>query len=149
MPYLSLPSPVGDLTLFEDDDKIISLDWGGVDGGEETPLLLEAMQQLEDYFDGSRKSFDLPLAPQGTAFQQKVWAALRQIPFGQVLRYGDLAKLVSSAPRAIGGACGKNPIPIIIPCHRVIASNGGLGGYSGLDGLESKQFLLDLEGVVI
>jgi len=149
MPYFSIPSPVGDLTLFEDDGKIISLDWGAVDGGEETPLLAEAARQLEAYFDGTLKDFDLPLSPYGTSFQQQVWKQLQAIPYGQVQRYGDLAERLSSAPRAVGGACGKNPIPIIIPCHRVVAKDGSLGGYSGLDGLESKRFLLDLEGVTL
>ena len=149
MAYLSIPSPIGDLTLFEEDGQLISLDWGAVEGGEETPLLLEAARQLEAYFDGSLKTFDLPLAPAGTAFQKKVWQALQQIPFGQVLRYGEMADKLSSGPRAIGGACGKNPLPVLIPCHRVIAADGSLGGYSGQDGIDTKRFLLDLEGVAL
>lgn len=146
MPYLTIFSPIGDLTLFEEDGKLVSIDWGAVDGGEETPLLLEAAQQIEDYFDGKRQEFNLPLAPFGTAFQKKVWAALQTIPYGQVLRYGEMAERLDSGPRAIGGACGKNPLPVVIPCHRVIAADGSLGGYSGQDGLETKKFLLTLEG---
>ena len=146
MHYLSFSSPVGDLTLFEEDGKLISLDWGAVEGGVSSPLLEEAHRQLDDYFDGHRRSFDLLLAPMGTAFQRKVWRALQDIPYGSVSRYGELARLIDSGPRAVGSACGRNPLPIIIPCHRVIAADGSLGGYSGQDGLETKQFLLTLEG---
>lgn len=147
MAYLSVPSPIGDLTLFEEDGKLISLDWGAVEGGEETPLLLEAARQLEAYFDGTLKTFTLPLDPAGTAFQKKVWAVMEKIPYGAVRRYGDVAEELSSGPRAVGGACGKNPIPVIIPCHRIIASDGTLGGYSGQDGIDTKRFLLTLEGI--
>jgi len=147
MAYLTVPSPVGDLTLFEEDGQLISLDWGAVEGGEETPLLLEAARQIDAYFDGELKDFDLPLSPHGTTFQKKVWAVMEKIPYGQVRRYGDVAAELSSGPRAVGGACGKNPIPIIIPCHRIIATDGGLGGYSGQDGVDTKRFLLSLEGV--
>lgn len=147
MAYLSVPSPIGDLTLFEEDGKLISLDWGAVEGGEETPLLLEAARQLDAYFDGTLKEFSLPLDPAGTAFQKKVWAVMEKIPYGKVRRYGDVAEELGSAPRAVGGACGKNPIPVIIPCHRIIASDGGLGGYSGQDGVDTKRFLLTLEGI--
>ena len=147
MAYLSVPSPIGELTLFEEDGKLISLDWGAVEGGEETPLLLEAARQLDAYFDGTLKAFTLPLDPAGTAFQKKVWAIMETIPYGSVRRYGDVASELGSAPRAVGGACGRNPIPVIIPCHRIIASDGGLGGYSGQDGVDTKRFLLNLEGV--
>ena len=147
MAYLSVPSPIGDLTLFEEDGKLISLDWGAVEGGEETPLLLEAARQLDAYFDGTLKEFTLPLDPAGTAFQKKVWAAMEKIPYGAVRRYGDVAEELASGPRAVGGACGKNPIPVIIPCHRIIASDGTFGGYSGQDGIDTKRFLLTLEGI--
>ena len=148
MPYLTCPSPLGALTLFEEDGKIISLDWGAVDGGEETPLLRKATDQLEAYFDGELKQFDLPLDPHGTAFQKKLWRALEAIPYGSTQTYGELASRIDSAPRAIGGACGRNPIPIIIPCHRVLAAGGKMGGYSGQDGTETKEFLLRLEGAL-
>jgi len=148
MSYLTCPSPLGPLTLFEEDEAIVSLDWGAVEGGEETPLLKEATRQLEAYFDGALKSFDLPLAPQGTAFQKRLWKALQAISYGEMLTYGQLASRIDSGPRAIGGACGRNPIPVIIPCHRVLASGGKMGGYSGLDGLDTKQFLLRLEGAL-
>jgi len=148
MPYLTCPSPLGALTLFEEDGKIISLDWGAVDGGEETPLLRKAADQLEAYFDGELKQFDLPLDPHGTAFQKKLWRALEAIPYGSTLTYGELASRIDSAPRAIGGACGRNPIPIIIPCHRVLAAGGKMGGYSGHEGTDTKEFLLHLEGAL-
>lgn len=146
MPQLSFNSPIGPLALFEADGAIVAIDWGWLPENEESPLLLRARDQLEEYFDGKRQIFDLPLAPHGTAFQQKVWAELEKIPFGTTLTYGQLAEKLGTAPRALGGACGRNPIPVIIPCHRVLAANGGLGGYSGIDGVETKAFLLKLEG---
>ncbi len=146
MSYHSFSSPLGDLTIFQTEENLVALEWGRVDGGKTTPLLQRAEQQLEEYFDGKRQVFDLPLAPDGSAFQQKVWMALQHIPYGSVSSYGTVAAEVDSAPRAVGGACGRNPLPIIIPCHRVLASGGMLGGYSGLDGVETKKFLLTLEG---
>jgi len=148
MPYMTCPSAVGALTLFEEDGAIISLDWGAVDGGAETPLLREAARQLDAYFDGALTRFDLPLAPHGTAFQKKLWRALQAIPYGSTLTYGEMASRLDSGPRAIGGACGRNPIPIIVPCHRVLAAGGKMGGYSGQDGTETKEFLLRLEGAL-
>ena len=111
-----------------------------------TPLLEKAEGQLREYFEGNRTSFDLPLAPQGTPFQQKVWAALRDVPYGQTRSYKDVARAVD-CPRgcqAVGQANSRNPIPILIPCHRVIAANGSIGGWRG--GPEMKRALLDLEG---
>ncbi len=103
------------------------------------------VKQLEEYFSKKRKQFDLPLQPQGTSFQQTVWQALLQIPFGKTISYGELAKNIgnSKASRAVGGANNRNPIPIIIPCHRVVGSNGSLTGYAL--GLDMKEFLLKLE----
>lgn len=146
MPQLSLHSPIGDLTISEDEGAVVALDWGWGCDQQPTPLLEQARRQLEEYFDGRRQVFDLPLAPAGTAFQHRVWALMRAIPYGQTRRYGDLAGQLGSAPRAVGTACGRNPIPIFIPCHRVVGSDGGLGGYSGMDGIETKRFLLGLEG---
>lgn len=147
MPHLAFTSPIGPLALFEADGAIVALDWGWLPENEDSPLLLKAREQLEEYFDGKRKSFDLPLAPHGTEFQKKVWSALEKIPLGSTLSYGQLAEQLGTSPRALGGACGRNPIPVIIPCHRILAANGGLGGYSGIDGIETKQFLLRHEGV--
>jgi methylated-DNA-[protein]-cysteine S-methyltransferase len=148
MPYLSFHSPLGMLTLSEDRGAIVSLDWGWADGGESTALLARAKDQLDSYFAGQLRDFDLPLAASGTDFQKRVWQAISAIPYGQVARYGDLARAVGSAPRAVGGACGRNPIPIIVPCHRVLGSNGAFGGYSGWDGLDTKRYLLGLEGAL-
>jgi methylated-DNA-[protein]-cysteine S-methyltransferase len=142
MPQFSLLTPLGDVTLSEEDGAIVALDWGR--GRDQTPtaLLREARDQLQDYFDGRRLTFRLPLAPHGTPFQRRVWAALQRIPAGETRSYADVAREIASAPRAVGQANGRNPIPIIIPCHRVVAAGGALGGYSGLDGPETKRFLL-------
>src|SRR3954451_653766 len=113
--------------------------------GNGSPLLAEAARQLQAYFDGKLSHFDLPLAPAGSPFEKCVWSAMQKIPYGETRCYGDLAADIRSAPRAVGGACGKNPIPIVIPCHRVLAK-GGLGGYSGAGGLDTKQTLLRLPG---
>ena len=113
----------------------------------ETPLLSRAREQLLGYLAGERKEFDLPLAPQGTPFQQKVWKTLREIPWGETRSYKDIA-LAADCPkgfRAVGMANHRNPIPIFIPCHRVIAADGSLGGYAG--GLELKKALLTIEGM--
>lgn len=108
----------------------------------------EACRQLDEYFAGERREFRLLLAPGGTAFQRRVWAALCEIPFGETASYGDVARRIGAprAVRGVGGANGRNPIAVVIPCHRVIASDGTLGGYGG--GLERKRFLLDLEGAL-
>ncbi|PKU21771.1 methylated-DNA--[protein]-cysteine S-methyltransferase [Telmatospirillum siberiense] len=147
MSYHSFSSPLGDLTVFETDGKLVALEWGRVPGGDGSAGVLQmAERQLDDYFEGRRKSFDLPLDPDGSVFQKKVWAVLQHIPYGSVMSYGQIALHIDSAPRAVGGACGRNPLPVIIPCHRVVAAAGSLGGYSGLDGLDTKKFLLTLEG---
>ncbi|MEE8545559.1 MAG: methylated-DNA--[protein]-cysteine S-methyltransferase [Alphaproteobacteria bacterium] len=146
MPQLSLQSPVGELTLSEEDGALVSLDWGRVPEQSESTLLGEARRQLERYFDGDPAPFELPLAPPGSDFQRRVWARMQAIPAGRTLSYGALARELGSAARAVGAACGANPIPIIVPCHRVIAADGGLGGYSGQGGVETKQALLRLEG---
>jgi len=145
MPQLSLHTPLGEVTISEDGGTIVALDWGRGRDQEATPLLREACDQLQDYFDGRRMSFDLPLAPEGSNFQKRVWAALCAIPPGETRSYADIARTIGSAPRAVGGANGANPIPLFIPCHRVIAADGSLGGYSGGDGPATKRFLLDHE----
>ena len=148
MNYLSMQSPTGPLTLFEEGGKIIVVEWGRTGEGTETPLLLEAKNQMAEYFTGERQSFDLPLNTQGTDFQQAVWRQMLAIPYGETKTYGDLAKALKSAARAIGGACGNNPIPIIIPCHRGMGANGKLTGFSGGEGIVTKQALLQLESLV-
>ena len=144
MPQLSMHSPLGSLTLSEEDGWIVALDWGW--GRDQAPseLLRAGIHQLNEYFDGSRTFFNLPLRPDGSPFQRDIWSALLAIPFGETLTYGEIARLVRTAPRAVGQANRVNPIPVIIPCHRVVGK-AGPGGYSGAGGLGSKRFLLRLE----
>lgn len=149
MPHLSLHSPVGDLTLFEADGALVALEWGWADGGAPTPLLQTACNQLGDYFDGKARAFDLPLAPAGTPFQRRVWQALSALAYGETTTYGTLAACLGSSARAVGSACGRNPLPLIIPCHRVLAANGALRGYSGEGGLDTKLQLLRMEAALI
>ncbi len=145
MPQLSLHSPVGELTVSEEDGKIVSLDWGWGRDQTETPLLCAVRARLHAYFDGARDDFtDLPLNPAGTDFQKRVWRTLCTIPYGQTWTYADLARKVGSVARAVGQANAANPIPLLIPCHRVLAAHG-LGGYSGGDGVDTKAWLLGLE----
>ncbi|MGD8325582.1 MAG: methylated-DNA--[protein]-cysteine S-methyltransferase [Sphingomonadales bacterium] len=148
MPQISLHSPVGDITLSEDDGAIVALDWGWGRDQDETPLLKEAVRQLNRYFDGEEIEFDLPLRPYGTKFQQSVWKKMLSIPYGKTMTYGEMAGELNSVARAVGGACRINPIPIIIPCHRVLAANGKLGGYTADGGIETKEALLRLEGAI-
>lgn len=144
-------TPVGILTLAEENGKLTNCNFGNnsklPQNAEihETPLLKRAYLQLQEYFIGKRQQFDLPLAPRGTTFQQAVWQALLSIPYGKTASYKEMAIKVGNpkACRAIGMANNKNPIGIIIPCHRVIGANGKLVGYAG--GLDIKQKLLDLE----
>ncbi len=148
MAQISYNSPVGPLSLFEADGEIVAVEWGWPASEEPTPMLERARDQMHAYFNGTLTRFDLPLAPHGTDYQRKVWDALLAIPYGQTLSYGAFAKTLTTGARAVGTALGRNPLPILIPCHRVIASNGGLGGYSGWDGVDTKRFLLTLEGAL-
>ena len=151
--YTMLASPVGELLLAGDEDALRVIGFPSGRGAalpeedwEENPApFAEAAEQLGDYFAGKRHAFDLPLAPTGTPFQREVLAALQQIPYGETRSYGELAKAVGrpKASRAVGAANGRNPLPIVIPCHRAIGSDGSLTGFGG--GLETKRFLLDLE----
>jgi methylated-DNA-[protein]-cysteine S-methyltransferase len=111
-------------------------------------VLRDARRQLEAYFDGTRREFDLPLAPRGTQFQLAVWQSLRGIPYGDTISYAQLAQRIGkpNAMRAVGAANGRNPLPIVVPCHRVIGANGDLTGFGG--GLPTKRFLLELEGAI-
>lgn len=161
MPALTIESPVGPLRLVAEGDALVALRFldaddladsplgGAVDGledGADAPVLAEAAAQLAAYFAGDRHDFDLPLAPLGTEFQHRVWAALRRIGFGATATYGEIARAIGLTPaasRAVGLANGRNPLPIVVPCHRVIGANGTLTGYAG--GLERKRILLDLE----
>jgi methylated-DNA-[protein]-cysteine S-methyltransferase len=144
VPLLSLHTPVGDLSVAEIDGAIVAVEWGWGRDQDETALLRRAREQLHAYFDTLLTDFDLPLAPEGSAYRRGVWRALLAIPYGAVRTYLDVAHAAGGSPRSVGGANGANPIPIIIPCHRVVATNG-IGGYSGGDGLPTKRALLALE----
>jgi methylated-DNA-[protein]-cysteine S-methyltransferase len=157
-----IDTPIGPLRLIGDGEALNSIEFspfsesGPLDatGGygsigerrDDDPVLATAASQLTEYFAGSRTEFDLPLAPIGTDFQRRVWAELLKIGYGQTASYGEIAHrlgLTNAASRAVGAANGRNPIPIVVPCHRVIGANGTLTGYAG--GIERKQLLLDLE----
>ena len=148
-----IESPVGRLALEADDDCVTSVRWASP--GERArpaapnPVLKEATRQLDRYFGRKLRRFDLPLAAHGTDHQKRVWAMMREIPFGETATYGGMARALGSGPRAVGTACGRNPLPIIVPCHRVLASGGKEGGYSGGRGLPTKHQLLALEGVTL
>jgi methylated-DNA-[protein]-cysteine S-methyltransferase len=152
MEFLYVPSPVGELTLTQEGDCLTGLYFGHLScQGQEgaTPLLEKTTRQLSEYFAGSRREFTLPLLLKGTPFQRRVWEALQTIPYGETCSYGELAKAIGSPKscRAVGGANHRNPISIIVPCHRVVGASGSLTGYGG--GLENKRFLLDLERRVL
>jgi len=148
MKHIYMESPLGLLTLVEEEERLTQLLFGEIDfqrSPQSTALLEQCKKELEEYFQRKRKHFDIPLAPKGSAFQQQVWTALQAIPYGESISYGELAKSIGRprAFRAVGGANHRNPIPIIIPCHRVIGADGSLTGYGG--GLGKKIFLLELE----
>lgn len=154
--YKEMESPVGKLKLVASADALVAILWererpnriklAMLKSAPQQPILVETERQLGEYFAGARKEFHLPLEPAGTEFQKKVWRALREIPFGQTRSYLDLAKSIGSAQgvRAVGAANGKNPLSIVVPCHRVVAANGALTGFAG--GLEVKAKLLAHEG---
>ncbi len=148
MLYTWMESPVGRLLLAADESGLRQILFRGEPAAhwrDDPQPLAEAVRQLRAYFAGELRDFDLPLAPEGTPFQLRVWRELRNIPYGQTISYGELARRVGSpnGSRAVGLANGANPISIVVPCHRVIGSNGKLTGYGG--GLENKQRLLSLE----
>ena len=150
-------SPVGKIEIIEENEKIIELNIYNEERNEkknniieeDTRLLLEVEKQLKEYFKGKRTKFEIPLNPKGTEFMKKVWKELLKIPYGETKTYKEIAEKIgdSKASRAVGMANNKNPIPIIIPCHRVIGSNNKLVGYAL--GLDIKQYLLDLERKVV
>ena len=168
--WTTMDSPVGELRIVANRNAITAIEFSAGDPGavskhssaaraaalsagrpvgereDAHPLLVEAVRQLRAYFAGDLKEFDLPLDPQGSAFQQSVWEQLRGIGYGQTASYGEIARrlgMTAAASRAVGLANGRNPIPIVIPCHRVVGANGTLTGYAG--GVERKKRLLDLE----
>ena len=165
--YITMASPVGELLLTAGPTGLTRVwfekrpggeaggwtdlqpGWAPSDGIGAAPRVLEAARaQLEEYFTGARTAFDLPLRPDGSSFQQRVWSRLREIPFGETISYTELARRVGdpSAVRAVGGANARNPLPIVVPCHRVIGADGSLTGFGG--GIERKRWLLAHEGVL-
>jgi methylated-DNA-[protein]-cysteine S-methyltransferase len=154
---ITMSSPVGELRLIASERGLRAILWGAEDAARiasvddadlvegHTPLLDRAVTQLEEYFAGTRRDFDLPLDPQGTPFQQSAWMVLRTIPYGRTMSYGEQARKLGdpNKARAVGAANGKNPLSIVVPCHRVIGSTGDLTGFGG--GLEAKSWLLDHE----
>ncbi len=148
--HVTVPTAIGALTIFADNGGIKAIESGTPGSPPRTTALLDAAgEQLAAYFDGRLKSFDLPLAPDGTARQQDLWRAMADIPYGSTWTYGELSAHAGSSARAIGGACARNPIPILIPCHRVLPKSGGLGDYSFAEGTATKHVLLALEGASI
>jgi methylated-DNA-[protein]-cysteine S-methyltransferase len=155
--YARFDSPLGPMLVTADDNGITHVDFVGakytkpVQPGwvedPKAPALAACRKQLDEYFAGTRTDFDLPLAPQGSEFQQRVWQEIARVPFGETITYGELAKRAGTPghARAAGAATGRNPVGVVIPCHRIVGSDGSLTGYAG--GLERKRGLLELEGV--
>lgn len=141
MKQRTVPTQFGDLTLTEEDGAITALSWARVTRQDTSDLLDEAAAQLAAYAAAERETFDLPLRVKGSDFQRDVCAAMLAIPFGHTVTYGDIAKQLGVPAQAVGGACGGNPIPIFIPCHRVMGAKG-LTGFSGKGGVETKVALL-------
>jgi methylated-DNA-[protein]-cysteine S-methyltransferase len=151
--WTRIESPIGDLTIVAENDAIVAIEMSPARPAttasavreDDHPLLNEAKRQFDAYFRGELNTFSLPLRPSGTDFQQRVWKALERIPYGVTASYGDIAKAIGApgSSRAVGAANGANPLPIVVPCHRVIGSNGSLTGYGG--GVDRKRKLLALE----
>ena len=152
--YTTMTSPVGELLLLGDGAALTGVYLPDHKGAptrnpgwrRDEAAFTAAVDQLRGYFAGERTTFDLPLAGVGTAFQRRVWAALRDIPYGETISYGELARRVGGSPRAVGTANGRNPLSIVVPCHRVVATGGALTGYAG--GLDAKRALLAHEATV-
>jgi methylated-DNA-[protein]-cysteine S-methyltransferase len=147
--YASLNGPAGWVSVFLEDGAVVALDWGRTERTVPGEGLDAAVAELERYFDGASTNFSVPLRPAGGPFRRRVWERLAAIPWGATASYGALAVELGTGPRAVARACAANPIPIIIPCHRVVAASGGLGGYSGGEGIVTKRALLALEGVAV
>lgn len=149
---LTITSPIGPITLEAENTQVTAITIGGTARpgsatSKNAAILREASTQLSEYFAGSRTSFDLPLNPRGTVFQREVWRALARVNYGQSVTYAELGRLSGHprSARAVGGAVGANPLPIVIPCHRVVGADGSLTGYSGGGGLDTKRRLLAIE----
>ncbi|MGV3732502.1 MAG: methylated-DNA--[protein]-cysteine S-methyltransferase [Microcella sp.] len=153
---LVIDSPLGRIALLGDTEAVTRLEIAtagrlSTDGRPEhpTPVLRQAAAELAEYFGGQRRTFTVPVRVDGTPFQQQIWQQLQQIPFGAVRGYGELGRATgrATAGRAVGGAVGANPVPLLIPCHRVLAGDGRITGYSAGDGITTKAWLLDHEGI--
>lgn len=141
MAQMNVQTQFGMLVVTQADNEIVSVGWGVAAQETKTPLLERAVHQLQEYDTGAREVFDLPLHVGGSPFQRAVCDAIYAIPFGETLTYGDIAKQIGAPAQAVGQACGANPIPVIIPCHRVMGAKG-LTGFSGAGGVETKVSLL-------
>ena len=141
---LTAQTPIGLIGIYGS-KSITNITWTKRHGNSRLPELRRAREQIIAYFASRLFRFDLLLEPSGTVFQRKVWEHILSIPYGKTLRYGDVARALNTSPRAVGGACARNPIPLLIPCHRVVGKTGALTGYSGGGGLRTKQVLLSLE----
>lgn len=153
MKYRLLTTPIGQLRLVSEGTQLAAIEFEGqyeddTEQDLQDSVLARAAEQLQEYFAGQRTRFDLPLGASGTAFQQQVWRALQNIPYGETRSYSDIARSIDrqTAVRAVGAANGRNPLPVVVPCHRVIGSDGSLTGFAG--GLAAKRVLLQLEGVL-
>lgn len=153
--FAVIQSPTGNLRLEADFAALTHVSWTSKptiapDGDPiDVDLLKGAIDQVTLYFEDSTFKFDVKVAPKGNAFERAVWAAMCDIPAGRTASYGDLAGIVNRPARAVGGACGRNPIPIVIPCHRVIGADGRMTGFSGGEGIETKSWLLRHEGALL
>lgn len=150
MAACDIDTPTGRVRVVSDGEAIVRVTWIApgtiVEPVLEDAVSRETAAQLQAYFAGHLTSFDVPLKFRGgSAFERAIWQAMLQIPWGETRSYGDLAALTGGVARAVGGACGRNPIPIVVPCHRVVGSGGRLVGFSGAEGVATKQWLLDFE----
>lgn len=151
MKQMKMKTCVGYILLVEEDGFLVSLEFSDATliKNDSSPLLRSVEKELNEYFQGKRKKFDIPFKIKGTKFQKVIWETMCNIPYGETISYGELSELAGykKAYRAVGSACGNNPIAIIVPCHRVLASNKKIGGFGG--GLENKRILLKIEGIQI
>ncbi|QIE46726.1 methylated-DNA--[protein]-cysteine S-methyltransferase [Pseudohalocynthiibacter aestuariivivens] len=145
MPAVTFSTPIGPMTVVSENADITAIDWRRTNASDSTPELEEARRQITAYFDGTLTVFDLPLRVGGTDFQRDVCDQISAIPYGETRTYGEIASALGVPAQAVGSGCGGNPIPVIIPCHRVLGANG-LGGFSARGGVETKVWLLKHEG---
>ena len=146
----TISTPIGRLTISANEAGVLAINTGtSAEVSTTSPLLGEACAQLTAYFDGRLTHFDLPVSPEGPPRQCEIWRAMCEIPYGTTSTYGEFADSIASSARAVGGACARNPLPIIVPCHRVLPKSGGVGDYSFAAGAKTKLYLLKLEGASI